>query len=122
VQNVVKALVLATDKRRSAMICVYLRLRLNASKTRMDFFPKHREQKPLHGCLRGSLSGKGQDFLMLRFPPQGVISELRRTNCPTGQMELEQVAPAAVADSRSQADALFIERLSAATPLPLKSW
>jgi len=37
----------------------------------MDFFPKHREQKTKDGCLRGSLSGKGQKFLTAPIPAPG---------------------------------------------------
>ena len=44
---------------------------VNASKTRMDFFPKHWEQNTGSGCLKGSLSGKGQTFLTAPIPAPG---------------------------------------------------
>jgi hypothetical protein len=37
----------------------------------MDFFQKHWEQKLDEGCLRGSLSGKGQKLLAARIPAPG---------------------------------------------------
>jgi len=40
-------------------------------KTGMDFFSKHREQNAKDGCLRGSLSGKGQTFLTALIPAPG---------------------------------------------------
>src|SRR5215212_9507548 len=51
--------------------CGSARATLNASKTRMDFFPKPREQKTPLGCLTGSLSGKGQSFLTAQVPAPG---------------------------------------------------
>ena len=44
---------------------------VNASKSRMDFFLKRREQNAKDGCLRGSLSGKGQTFLTALIPAPG---------------------------------------------------
>ena len=46
-------------------------LGVSASKTRMDFFPEHREQNATNGCLRESLSGKGQTSLTALIPAPG---------------------------------------------------
>ena len=46
-------------------------LGLNASKTGMDFFQKHWEQKRRQGCLRASLYGKGQNLLTALIPAPG---------------------------------------------------
>jgi hypothetical protein len=44
---------------------------MKASKARMDFFPKRREQKASPGCLRANLSGKGQESLTAPIPAPG---------------------------------------------------
>jgi len=44
---------------------------VNASKTCMDFFRERREQIITHGCLRGSLSGKGQKLFTALIPAPG---------------------------------------------------
>ena len=46
-------------------------VKLNASKTRMIFFQRQWEQKLWLGCLRGSLSGKGQKLLTAPIPAPG---------------------------------------------------
>lgn len=44
---------------------------VNASKTCMKFFQEPWEQMTRQGCLRGSLSGKGQKSLTALIPAQG---------------------------------------------------
>jgi hypothetical protein len=44
---------------------------VNASKTYMHFFQECREQIKALGCLRGSLSGKGQKSFTARIPAPG---------------------------------------------------